>query len=51
MPDKRLNSQPKENLPIGTVVMTSDGKGEIVSYNFRKNTNGGPGTKQCATVR
>lgn len=27
-------------------VVTPDGKGIIVDYCFRKNTNGGPGTKQ-----
>ena len=33
-------------LPFHTKVTTPDGEGEIVSYNFRKNTNGGPGTRQ-----
>jgi hypothetical protein len=46
MPDKRNNSQPKPDLPIGTQVETQDGSGSIINYHFRKNTNGGPGTKE-----
>jgi hypothetical protein len=29
-----------------TPVITPDGKGTIVDYCWRKNTNGGPGTRQ-----
>lgn len=46
MPDKRPNSKPKSDLPIGKSVVTPDGPGKIVGFTYRKNTNGGPGTKQ-----
>lgn len=34
------------HIPHGTRVWTCDGPGVTIGMNFRRNTNGGPGTRQ-----
>ena len=43
---EKRRQQNKQDLVKAKFVITPDGEGEIVDTTMRKNTNGGPGTRQ-----